>query len=438
MSTLATPPAADAQASINDVPGYCRGLGERALAASRLLATSSGAARNAALHAIAEAIEADADGLREANGIDLEAGRGAGLAPAMLDRLELTPKRLKSMADGCRQVAMQPDPVGRVLDGRVLDSGIRLQKLAVPIGVVLIIFESRPNVTADAAALCLKAGDAAILRGGKEAVNSNARIADCVRKGLQAAGLPGDAVQLVGTTDRAAVGELLQLEGLIDVAIPRGGESLIRAVVQQARIPVIKHYTGNCHLYLHADADPAMARAIAVNAKTQRPGVCNAAETLLVHADLVDSGVLREVLADLVDAGVSLRCDERAAAAGDGVQSIEAATDDDWATEYLELTLAVKVVDSLDEAVDHINRYGSRHTDAIVTQGVAPADAFVQRVDSANVFVNCSTRFSDGQRYGLGAEIGISTDKLHARGPMGADDLTTYKWVARGEGQIVE
>ncbi|MEX0887596.1 MAG: glutamate-5-semialdehyde dehydrogenase [Phycisphaeraceae bacterium] len=421
------------EATDANVAGYCRGLAQRAVVASRALADAAGAAREAALHAIAERIEASAASLKEANGRDLTAAREAGLGDALLDRLALTDERIAAMAAGVRQVAAQSDPVGRVIEGKVLANGIRLSKLRVPIGVVLIIFESRPNVTADAAALCIRSGNATILRGGKEAKHSNAAIAACVRQGLEQAGLPADAVQLVETTDRAAVGALLQLEGLIDLCIPRGGESLIRAVVEQARIPVIKHYTGNCHLYVDAACDEAMAVALAVNAKTQRTGVCNAAETLLVHADAAERGLLATLCGELAQRGVEIRGD--AATCGLYPQA-KPADEADWATEYLDSIIAVRVVAGLDEAVEHINRYGSKHTDAIVTERLAAADAFVRRVDSANVFVNCSTRFSDGFQYGLGAEIGISTDKLHARGPMGADDLTTCKWVAYGSGQV--
>ncbi|MFW6061071.1 MAG: glutamate-5-semialdehyde dehydrogenase, partial [Phycisphaeraceae bacterium] len=308
-----------------------------------------------------------------------------------------------------------------------------LQKVRVPIGVVLIIFESRPNVTCDAAALCLKSGNAAILRGGKEAAHSNSAIAACVQQGLQNAGLDPHVCQLVETPDRAAVGELLKLEGLIDLCIPRGGESLIRAVVEQAHIPVIKHYTGNCHLYIDEDCHERMALDLTVNAKTQRTGVCNAVETLLVHRSAAERGLLKKLCQALADKNVELRGDD---ATREVFPDAKPATEEDWTTEYLDSILAVRVVDSLDDAIAHINRYGSRHTDAICTSRLDHADTFVQRVDAANVFVNCSTRFSDGNQYGLGAEIGISTDKLHARGPMGAEDLTTYKWVAYGSGQL--
>ncbi|QDU72102.1 glutamate-5-semialdehyde dehydrogenase [Mucisphaera calidilacus] len=419
--------------TINDLQAYCDDLGRRALNASRALTRFSGADRDHALHNIAAAILDNRRKLQADNALDLDAGRANGLSSAMLDRLELTDARIDLIAESLRQVAAQPDPIGRIESGKVLPNGIRLQKRRVPIGVVLIIFESRPNVTSDAASLCLKAGNAAILRGGKEAVHSNTVIAACVREGLQAAGLPTDAVQLVETTDRAAVGHLLQMEGTIDVCVPRGGESLIRAVVEQARIPVIKHYTGNCHVYIDASADPDMAVSIAHNAKTHRTGVCNAAETLLVHQAAADNGTLKRIADDLREAGVEIRADEKARQT---LPDLKPASDDDWATEYLDKIIALRIVDSLDQAIEHINRYGSRHTDAIVTTSLADAERFANEVDTANAFVNCSTRFSDGFQYGLGAEIGISTDKLHARGPMGADDLTTYKWVAYGDGQV--
>ncbi len=416
-----------------NVPAYCRALADRAVIASRSLMTASGDQRTLALLAVAEAIQAAAAPLKQANARDLEAGEKAGLSSAMLDRLRLDDPRIAAMATSVRQIAGQTDPVGQIIDGYVRPNGLRLEKMRVPIGVILIIFESRPNVTSDAAALCIKSGNAVILRGGKEAAHSNTAIAQCIAAGLAKAGLDPHAVQLVATTDRAAVGELLAMEGRIDLCIPRGGKSLIQAVVDQARIPVIKHYTGNCHVYVDEFADPDMAEKIVINAKTQRPGVCNAAETVLFHQATVDSGLAARILNKLSEAGVEIRgCDMTR----DVCPDAKAATDADWDAEYLDLIIASRVVPSADEAIDHINRHGSKHTDAIVTRDVATADRFVARVDSADVMVNCSTRFSDGGVYGLGAEIGISTDKLHARGPMGADDLTTYKWVVRGNGQI--
>jgi len=416
-----------------DIPAYCNTLSAQAKRAAGALNLANGRERNRALLHIAKVLTTSRQALMESNATDLASGKAAGLSSAMLDRLELTDARIDAMADAVKQVADQPDPMGEVIEGRVLDSGIRLQKLRVPIGVILIIFESRPNVTCDAAALCLKAGNAVILRGGKEAINTNRAIAACVREGIEAAGLDPACVQLVKTTDRAAVGELLKKEGEIDLCIPRGGESLIRAVVEQAHIPVIKHYTGNCHLYIDANCDAQMAIDLCVNSKTQRTGVCNAVETILVHADAVESGLLTRICEALATLGVEVRGDARVNAA---YPMAVTATDADWAAEYLDMIVAIRVVDSLDQAATHINFYGSRHTDAIVTGDLTAAQRFVAVIDSANVFVNCATRFSDGGQYGLGAEIGISTDKLHARGPMGASDLTTTKWVAWGEGQV--
>lgn len=418
---------------MTDTLQYCTNLADDALAASRELMTLDGRSRAKVLYTIAGKLEQNAASLKTENAKDLAAGQANGLAPAMLDRLKLDDKGIKAMADSVRQVADQIDPVGQIIEGYVRPNGIALSKVRVPIGVVLIIFESRPNVTSDAAALCIKSGNAVILRGGKEAIHSNKAIADIVRQGLVEGGVNPKAVQLVETTDREAVGHLLKMEGKIDVAIPRGGESLIRAVVEQARIPVIKHYTGNCHTYLHTHADHDMAVSITVNGKTQRTGVCNATETLLIDKAAADAGLLVKVCQALVAKGVEIRGD---AATQKLFPAAKAATEKDWDTEYLDLIIAVKVVADLSEAVAHINKHGSRHTDAIVTNDIAASQAFIQRVDSANVFVNCSTRFSDGGEYGLGAEIGISTDKLHARGPMGAQDLTTYKWVAQGNGQI--
>jgi len=416
-----------------DISLYCNELAENAQRAATALAATDGARRAAALRAVADRLTRSTDSIKAENTKDLAAGEQAGLSPALLDRLKLDDVRIAAMAESVRQIADQPDPIGHIIEQSVRPNGLRLSKVRVPIGVVLIIFESRPNVTSDAAALCVKSGNATILRGGKEAMHSNAAIAQCVRDGLAEAGLDPDTVQLVSTTDRAAVGELLKLEGKIDLCIPRGGESLIRAVVQQAHIPVIKHYTGNCHVYVDAACDADMAVNICVNAKTQRVAICNAAETILVHRDGEKNGLLRRICEALAAKNVEIRgCDHVRKA----FPSAKAATEQDWLTEYLDLIVAMKVVDSLDEAIAHINRYGSKHTDAIVTSDAAAAERFVQQVDSANVFVNCSTRLSDGAQYGLGAEIGISTDKLHARGPMGAADLTTYKWVARGDGQV--
>ncbi len=418
--------------SVSDLKAYCRAIADRACAASRQLASISGSARSAALKRVAALLLERADQLKDANAKDLAAGKDAGLSSAMSDRLRIDDKRIESIVSSVRQIADQADPIGQVIEGYVRPNGLKLQKVRVPIGVVLIIYESRPNVTSDAAALCIRSANAVILRGGKEARHSNAAIAACVRDGLKDVGLDPDCVQLVETTDRAAVGELLKLDGRIDLCIPRGGESLIRAVVEQAHIPVIKHYAGNCHVYVDGVCDDQMALDICVNAKVQRPGVCNAAETILFHAAAADRDLLARTCRALADRGVQVRGDARTCCL---FTDAEPAVEEDWGTEYLDLIVAVRVVDSVQEAIDHINRYGSKHTDAIVTSSVEAADAFVAGVDSANVFVNCSTRFSDGGEYGLGAEIGISTDKLHARGPMGAADLTTYKWVVHGTGQ---
>ncbi len=425
--------------TIRDVGGYCREVADQAVAAARGLVRLDGRTRAAVLIAVADGLERHTDDLVEANRHDLARADELGLTDAMKDRLRLDPARVAKMADSVRQIAAQVDPVGQVIEGYVRPNGLRLEKVRCPIGVVLIIYESRPNVTSDAAALCIKSGNAVVLRGGKESLHSNAAIARIVRAAIDAAGLDPNMVQLIQTTDRAAVGELLRMTGKIDLAIPRGGESLIRAVVEQAHIPVIKHYTGNCHVYVDAGAaqlPEGMVRQVCVNAKTQRTGVCNAAETMLFHAGVESLQV--EVCRALAAEGVELRVCERSEKmlrghVADG--QLVAAAEDDWHTEYLDMICAVKVVDSLDEAVAHINTYGSHHTDAILSADVLATDRFVNEVDAADVMVNCSTRFSDGGEYGLGAEIGISTDKLHARGPMGAADLTTYKWVVRGSGQ---
>jgi len=429
----------DAMSTMTDVPAYCGELADQAVAAGRTLVRMPGSRREAILHAMADGLEAEAGRLIEANAKDLDAAREAGLSDALVDRLTLDEKRVMKMAAGVRQVAAQTDPVGQIIEGSVRPNGLRLEKVRCPIGVVLIIFESRPNVTSDAAALCIRSGNAVILRGGKEAIHSNNAIADIIRHAIADQGADPNIVQFVRTTDRSAVGALLQMPGRIDLAIPRGGEALIRAVVEQAHIPVIKHYTGNCHVYVDAgaaDLPDGMVREVCVNAKTQRTGVCNAAETMLFHADAEALQV--EVCRALAAEGVELRVCQRSAGvlAGHVADAqLVPATDDDWYEEYLDMVCAVKIVDSIDEAIAHINKYGSHHTDGILSADVLATDRFVTEVDAADVMVNCSTRFSDGGEYGLGAEIGISTDKLHARGPMGAADLTTYKWVVRGSGQ---
>ncbi|QQE14007.1 glutamate-5-semialdehyde dehydrogenase [Planctomycetota bacterium] len=416
-----------------NIPEYCQELGLKAQAASRALAAVSGAKRDEALRAIAAAIRANAETLKTENAKDLEAGEANGLSSSMLDRLKIDDAGVEKIAKAVEEVAAQTDPLGAVLEGKVLPNGIKLQKLRVPIGVVLIIFESRPNVTSDAAALCLKSGNACVLRGGKEAVHSNLAIAKCVQEGLATAGLDPNVVQLVETTDRAAVGELLRQDETIDLCIPRGGKGLIRAVVEQAHIPVIKHYNGICHTYVDGDCDEQMAIDLCVNGKTQRTGVCNSTETILIHKNAVINGLAAKICEALVAKNCEIRGCEQIQAL---CKKAKLATDEDWGEEYLDLIVSIKIVDSIGDAVAHINKWGSKHTDAIVTKNISAAEKFTKLVDTANAFVNCSTRFSDGGEYGLGAEIGISTDKLHSRGPMGAADLTTYKWVAYGDGQM--
>lgn len=414
----------DPKEIIADIAGKAR-------RAAATLAATRGELRNAALLACAKAIRDNKNTLQEENKKDLARSEEFGLSDAMVDRLTLSDKRIEGMASALEQIASQTDPVGQTIAGYNRPNGLRIEKRRVPIGVVGIIFESRPNVTADAAGLCLKSGNACILRGGKEAIHSNLAIANTLRQGLKAAGLPEAAVTVLDNPDRSLVPAMATAEGLIDLIIPRGGEKLIRAVTEAATIPVIKHYAGNCHVYVHGDADADMAEAIVINAKCQRPGVCNAAETLLVDKAIAET-FLPRIAAKLSESGVELRGCEKACS----LYKMNQATEEDWGTEYLDLILAVKVVDGLEEAVEHINTYSSAHTEAIVTTTVTAADRFVAAVDSSSVMVNASTRFSDGGEYGLGAEVGISTDKLHARGPMGAEDLTTYKWIVTGNGQL--
>jgi glutamate-5-semialdehyde dehydrogenase len=411
-------------------------LGRAARAAALVLATVPTARKNAALQRLAALLDTSHAPLAEANARDLAAGAAAGLTAALLDRLRLTPARIRQMAEGVRQVAALPDPVGEELERTIRPNGLDIRKVRVPIGTIGIIYESRPNVTIDCAVLCLKAGNACILRGGKEAFHSNTALAALVAQALRETGLPADAVQLVPTTDRAALLALLKRDDLIQCIIPRGGEGLIRFVAQNSTIPVIKHYKGVCSVFLDRAADPAMAETITINAKVQRPSVCNAAEKLLVHRDAA-SALLPRVARALVERKVELRCDPAAAAllAAAGIAHKPAA-DSDWDEEYLDLILAVKVVDSLQEAVAFINTHGSAHSDAIVTTDAAAAEKFLNTVDSATVFWNASTRFNDGFEFGLGAEIGISTDRLHARGPMGLRELCTYKYLIRGTGQV--
>ena len=403
-----------------------------ARAASRQLARLPSARKVEALEAMAAELESRAAEILEANAKDRAAAEAAGRSGPMVDRLRLDREGLRKLAGAVREIAAQPDPVGEVTESWTRPNGLRVSRVRIPLGVVAMIYESRPNVTADAAALCFKAGNAVILRGGSEAFHSNHAIAGAIRAALEATGVTPDAVQLVGTTDRAAIDELLRQEAFIDLVIPRGGEGLIRAVVEKSRIPVLKHYKGVCHVYLDEGADPEAATAIVLNAKAQRPGVCNALETLLVHRAAVDE-VLGPVADALVRAGVELRgCPATREALGDVVVP---ATDDDWAAEYLDLILAVRVVDDLEQAVEHIARWGSDHTEAIVTPSEERGREFVASVQSSTVLVNASTRFADGGELGLGAEIGISTSRLHAFGPMGARELTSQKFVVHGDGQ---
>jgi len=407
-------------------------MARRARKAAGGLATASTLGKNAALEAMADALTASEEKILSANARDVDAGRASGMPEALLDRLQLTGRRIADMAEGLRQVAALPDPVGRVHRGWKLPNGLDIKKVSVPLGVVGIIFESRPNVTVDAAGLCLKAGNAALLRGGKEAIHSNVALAEVIGDAASQAGMPEDCIQLVGTTDRAAATAMMEASGLIDCLIPRGGAGLIQAVVQNAKVPVIETGVGNCHTYVDASADLKMAEEIAFNAKVQRPGVCNAMETLLVHKDVAQA-FLPAVCDRMAKAGVEIRgCQQTRRIWPDAKE----ATEDDWATEFLALILAVRVVDGVDEAIRHINRYGTRHSECIVTEDFANARKFESEVDAAAVYVNASTRFTDGFQYGLGAEIGISTQKLHARGPMGLEELTTYKYVVYGDGQI--
>ena len=415
-----------------DIPAYMQAMGKAARAASRELAEADAGRKNTALMAIADVVLGQRGQLIEANQRDLEAGRARGLDDALLDRLALNDDRIEAMAEGCRQVAALPDPVGEISGLAYRPSGIQVGRMRVPLGVIGIIYESRPNVTVDAAALCLKSGNATILRGGSEALHSNRALAEIIQAGLVATGLPRSAVQIVATTDRAAVGELLRMSAHVDVIVPRGGKGLIERVSRESLIPVIKHLDGVCHVYIDAAADAEKAFAVAVNAKTQRYGTCNTMETLLVHR-----GRAGEMLPRLQQAyarhGVELRGCERTRAV---LPDIRAAVESDWSEEYLAPILSIRVVDSLDQAIEHINTYGSQHTDSIITEDWSAARRFLRAVDSSSVMVNASTRFADGFEYGLGAEIGISTDKLHARGPVGLEGLTTQKFVVLGDGHV--
>ncbi len=416
-----------------NVKAYMSEVGQAAREASRAMARAHSEVKNQALLAIAEQIEASRGSLADANATDMANGQNSGLDAALLDRLELTPARVDGMIEGLHQVVALPDPCGAITDMAYRPSGIQLGKMRVPLGVIGIIYESRPNVTVDAASLCLKSGNAAILRGGSEAILSNRAIAQCIAAGLKQVGLPPAAVQVVETTDRAAVGELITMPDYVDVIVPRGGRGLIERIANEARVPVIKHLDGVCHVYVDAQADLEKALKIAINAKTHRYGVCNAMETLLVH-----TAVAAELLPKLAEAYAEKGVELRGCAQTQAIITAKAATEEDWAAEYLAPILAIKVVESFDEATAHINHYGSHHTDAIVTDNYTLARQFLTEVDSSSVMVNVSTRFADGFEYGLGAEIGISTDKIHARGPVGMEGLTSQKWVVLGDGQIRE
>ncbi len=415
-----------------DVQTYIHGVGRQARAAARTIARADTATKNRALTEMAAAIERDAQRLLDANARDLAEARRKELDAAMIDRLTLSPKVIAAMADGLRQITALADPVGEIISLRERPSGIKVGQMRVPLGVVAIIYESRPNVTADAAGLCVKSGNAAILRGGSEAIHSNQAIAACVHVGLAAAGLPESVVQVIETTDRAAVGELITMQEYVDVVVPRGGKSLIERLMRDARVPMIKHLHGVCHTYIDDRADLEKAIRVADNAKTQRLGTCNTMETLLV-AEGIAGKVLPPLCRIYVDKGIELRGDD---AARRIVPEMKPATEEDWYTEYLGPILSIRVVRGLDEAIEHIATYGSQHTDAIITEDSARAQRFLREVDSSSVMVNASTRFADGYEYGLGAEVGISTDKLHARGPVGLEGLTSLKWVVFGEGQI--
>ena len=415
-----------------DIQSYMHSIGRAARIASRAMAKAETGAKNDALMTMARAVERDIARLLDANRKDLDAARAKGLEAAMVDRLTLTPKSVADMAEGLRQIAQLSDPVGEISGMSYRPSGIQVGRMRVPLGVIGIIYEARPNVTADAAGLCLKSGNAAILRGGSEAIHSNQAVGACVHEGLKAAGLPETAVQLIETTDRAAVGELITMKDYVDIIVPRGGKGLIERISSESRIPVLKHLDGVCHVYVDDKADLDKAIRIADNAKTQRYGTCNTMETLLVHKDIA-MRLLPPLAKIYLAKGVELRGDD---AARKIVVQMKPATEEDWYTEYLAPILAVRVVEDLDHAIEHITVYGSQHTDAIVTEDITRARRFLREVDSASVMVNASTRFADGFEFGLGAEIGISTDKLHARGPVGLEGLTSLKFIVLGDGQI--
>jgi glutamate-5-semialdehyde dehydrogenase len=424
--------AASQQAGSPDIKAMMQAVGQRARVAARALARAETAAKNAALLAMANEIERNNDALLVANKKDFDAGLAKGLDAALLDRLELNPARIQAMADGLRQIAQLPDPVGEISGLNYRPSGIQVGRMRVPLGVIGIIYESRPNVTADAAGLCLKSGNACILRGGSEAIHSNIAIAACIQSGLKQAGLPGDAVQVVETTDRAAVGELITLREYVDIIVPRGGKELIERIMRDGTIPMIKHLHGVCHVYIDDKADTDKATKVAFNAKCQRYGTCNTMETLLVARAIAPS-ILPALGKLYQQQGVELRGDDETRKI---LPFAKAATEEDWHAEYLAPILAVRVVGNVQEAIEHIARYGSQHTDAIVTEDLTRARRFLREVDSSSVMVNASTRFADGFEYGLGAEIGISTDKLHARGPVGLEGLTTLKFIVLGDGHV--
>ena len=423
---------------VDDIEAYMTQVGLAARAASREIGRASTGAKNTALTMIAERIIEQSESLKTANQIDLAAGKKKGLDAALLDRLELTDDRIASMAEGLQQIASLSDPIGVITDLAYQPSGIQVGKMRVPLGVIGIIYESRPNVTADAAGLCLKSGNAVILRGGSEAINSNQAVAECIKYGLEKSGLPADVVQVVETTDRAAVGALLRLKDSVDVIIPRGGKSLIERISNESEVPVIKHLDGICHVYIDDDADTEKALSVAFNSKTQRYGTCNTMETLLVSES--QAKVILPALAKMyLDENVELRgCAKTLSILGSilGEGKAIAAKEEDWSTEYLAPVLSIRVVDNLDAAIDHINQYSSQHTESIITENYTHARQFMREVDSSSVMVNASTRFADGFEYGLGAEIGISTDKLHARGPVGLEGLTSQKYIVLGDGHI--
>jgi glutamate-5-semialdehyde dehydrogenase len=418
-----------------DIKQYMKEVGQRARKASRAMAKADTAAKNQALLFIAAAIRREADALRAANQLDLEAARAGGLAPALLDRLTLSDKAIATMAEGLEQIVALPDPIGEISNMKYRPTGIQVGQMRVPLGVIGIIYEARPNVTVDAAGLCIKSGNATILRGGSEAIHCNQALAKLVNEGLAAAGLPADAVQIVETTDRAAVGELITMPQYVDVIVPRGGKGLIERLMREATVPMIKHLDGICHVYIDDKADLKKALDICFNAKCHRYGTCNTMETLLVARNIAAT-VLPQLAKLYATKEVELRGDDEARAILQGYPHLASASEEDWSTEYLAAILSVKIVGSLDEAIDHINTYSSQHTDAIVTEDYTRAMRFLREVDSASVMINASTRFADGFEYGLGAEIGISNDKLHARGPVGLDGLTSLKYVVFGHGEV--